>query len=54
MADIYEIETEDGRIIRCTGEHPILTQRGFILAKYLEVSDKIIDIMDAISYNIDK
>lgn len=54
MADIYEIETEDGRIIRCTGEHPILTQRGFILAKYLEVSDEIIDIMDAISYNIDK
>lgn len=45
-AEIYEIETEDGRFIRCTGEHPILTQRGYVLAKYLKESDKIIDIMD--------
>lgn len=45
-AEIYEIETEDGRKIRCTEEHPILTQRGYVLAKYLNDSDKIIDIMD--------
>ena len=47
-AEIYEIETKDGRIIRCTGEHPILTKRGYIMAKDLELSDEIVDII--ISY----
>lgn len=53
QADIYEIETMDGRFIRCTGEHPILTQRGYVLAKDIVVSDKIVDIMDTLNYNID-
>ena len=53
-AELYEIETDDGRVIRCTGEHPILTKRGYILAKYLKETDKIIDIKDSTSYNIDK
>ena len=53
-AEIYEIETEDGRIIRCTGEHPILTLRGYVLAKELLSNDKIIDIMDDMRYNVDK
>jgi hypothetical protein len=45
-AEVYEIEVEDGRIIRCTDEHPILTQRGYVMVKDLTVSDCIIDIMD--------
>lgn len=49
-AEIYEIETEDGRFIRCTGEHPILTKRGYVSAKELLESDKIIDIVAEISY----
>lgn len=53
QAEIYEIETDDGRYIRCTGEHPILTERGYVLAKYLNASDKIIDVIDALRYNVD-
>jgi PBSX family phage terminase large subunit len=49
-AEIYEIETEDGRFIRCTGEHPILTERGYVLAKDLLVSDRILNIMDSLDY----
>lgn len=48
QADIYKIELEDGRIIRCTGDHPILTNRGYIKAKYLKESDKITDISDSL------
>ena len=53
QAEIYEIETEDGRFIRCTGEHPILTERGYVLAKDLLVSDRIINIMDSLGCDID-
>lgn len=45
-AQIYRITLEDGRQIRCTGEHPILTERGYIQAKYLNATDRIIDISD--------
>lgn len=45
-AELYEIETEDGRTIKCTAEHPILTKRGYVQAKDLKLSDEIIDIMD--------
>lgn len=53
QAEIYEIETIDGRTIKCTCEHPILTKRGYIQAQYLEITDEIIDIMDSMRYNID-
>jgi intein/homing endonuclease len=46
MAELYEIETEDGRTIRCTADHPILTSRGYVLAKDLMLTDKVVDIMD--------
>lgn len=52
QAEIYEIETEDGRFIRCTDEHPILTERGYVMACELLLSDRIVDIVDAI--NVDK
>lgn len=44
-AQIYGIETEDGRVIRCTGEHLILTERGWIGAKDINLSSKILDIL---------
>ena len=48
QAQIYKITLEDGRVIRCTGEHPILTERGWVETKYLKETDKIIDISDTI------
>ncbi len=42
-AQVYRIMLEDGREIRCTGEHPILTDNGYIQAKYLKESDNIVD-----------
>lgn len=41
---IYQITMEDGRIIKCTAEHPILTERGYVKAQYLKESDKVIDL----------
>ena len=43
-AQLYRIELEDGTIIKCTDDHPILTTRGYIQAKYLNESDEIICI----------
>ena len=43
-AKIIKITCDDGRIIRCSEEHPILTERGYVIAKYLKETDKIIDI----------
>ena len=44
MADIYEIELEDGRKIKATKEHPVLTQRGWVCVGNLTTYDSIIDI----------
>ena len=42
-AEVYEIEdTETGKKIRCTGDHKLLTTRGWIEAKNLIESDKLI------------
>jgi PBSX family phage terminase large subunit len=43
-AQIYKIELEDGRIIRCTDDHPILTTEGYKTIKHLKESDKVICI----------
>jgi len=43
FAEVYEIEDVDsGQIIKCTGNHQIYTQRGWIEAKDLVESDSII------------
>lgn len=47
VEEIFEIETEDGDIIRCTSNHPILTQRGYVRADELKDSDEIISIIDS-------
>lgn len=46
QARIVKITTEDGRVIRCTADHPILTERGYVKAIYLKETDRLIDIAD--------
>jgi PBSX family phage terminase large subunit len=46
QAKILKITLDDGRAIRCTEDHPILTERGYVQAKYLKENDLIIDISD--------
>lgn len=41
-AEIYEIETMDGRKILCTGDHPILTEDGWKKAMDLSDNDLIV------------
>lgn len=45
-ADLLLITLEDGRKIKCTEDHLILTERGYTQAKYLKESDKIVAITD--------
>lgn len=44
-APIYHIELEDGRIIRCTGNHPILTETGYKRADEITDNDRIIEVI---------
>jgi hypothetical protein len=41
----FEIEMEDGSIVKCTENHPFLTKRGWVEAKDLTESDDIISII---------
>lgn len=45
--EYYEIETFDGSIIHCTGDHRILTNRGYVAAKDLLESDEIVQTTPA-------
>jgi len=40
--ELYEVEDQNGNIIRCTADHLILTERGYIMAKDLVEEDNII------------
>lgn len=42
--EIYEIEDENGNIIKCTGNHKIYTQnRGYVEARYLKETDILVN-----------
>ena len=40
-AEVYEIELIDGKKVKATTEHPILTQRGWVMVKDLRTDDKV-------------
>ena len=42
--DIFEIELEDGRKVKCSGEHKILTRRGWVTADALTEADEVLTI----------
>ena len=44
--EYFEIKTNDGKILNITGEHPILTNRGWIPTDQLVLGDDIITIED--------
>lgn len=46
-APIYKITLADGKTVRCTGEHPILTECGYMQARYLAPKDKVMQITGA-------
>ena len=37
--ELYEIESPCGKVIRCTGNHRIMTQRGYVFASELTADD---------------
>lgn len=41
---LYRIKTSDYKYIECTGNHPILTDRGYVRADELQKGDHIIDV----------
>lgn len=43
-AEVYEIVTDDGRTLRCTGDHLIMTERGWVACEDLTEADRIITI----------
>lgn len=45
VARLYIIKTVDGRTIKCTHEHPILTERGYVEARNIKTTDSIVDIL---------
>lgn len=42
-AELMEIETPCGSVIRCTEDHPLLTTRGWVLAKDLTEDDDLVE-----------
>ena len=51
---ILKITLENGKVVRCTPDHRILTDSGWIKAKYLTQSSKIIDIDCSNLVSVDK
>ena len=50
-AKVYKITTENGDVVRCTADHPVLTKRGYVCAGNLRNGDEILYITDAMRYN---
>ena len=51
---ILKITLENGKVVRCTPDHRILTEKGWIEAKHLTQSSKIIDIDCSNLVSVDK
>lgn len=45
-AEVLEIETPDGRVVRCTEAQPLLTQRGWVPAGELVEQDELVTVAD--------
>lgn len=43
---ILKITLENGKVIKCTEDHKVLTDKGWVKAKYLTQSSKIVGIID--------
>lgn len=43
-APIYEVVLKDGRKLKCTGDHPILTERGYVCVEELQATDKVVEV----------
>ncbi len=43
-AKVYEIETDDGRMVKATGDHMVLTRDGWKAVASLSVGDDIVDV----------
>lgn len=51
---IYELELKDGQILRCTGDHKVLTRNGYVECRNLSVNDEVIVIrFDTLRYVTD-
>lgn len=44
FAEVFEITTNDGRTLKCTADHKIMTERGWVECRYLMPSDRIISL----------
>lgn len=44
--EIYKVKLNDGREIRCTGNHPILSEQGWVECRKLDVGSKLFSIQD--------
>ena len=44
VEEIFEFQLENGKTVKCSGEHPILTKRGWVRADALQTGDGIITI----------
>lgn len=44
VEEIYEITLADGRIVKASGEHPILTRNGWKMARDLTENDEILEV----------
>jgi ribonucleoside-diphosphate reductase alpha chain len=45
VTELYEIESPNGKIIRCTGDHQIFTKnRGYVMAKDLKEEDELLEL----------
>ena len=46
VQEVFNIKLRDGNEINVSGNHPIMTQRGWVIAKELTTSDKVVEVFD--------